>query len=197
MSESKLPLRQCILYEFQKGSHTLDLKKKLYDVFGKHAVTVLTCQRWLAKIRLDDFSLKNKPKSGRPPVALLRDSKGIVRHELLERNDTGIDRYCARLDVLNKEIQPKRPSLNIRKCVIKKIRVDSNTHNRHVMLYHSEKRWKAAQSFCDINELLRELTISESRCGEYVEERAIISIIMHQPMMNVKSGTISNVIIYD
>uniref|UniRef100_A0A1A9Z232 HTH_48 domain-containing protein n=1 Tax=Glossina pallidipes TaxID=7398 RepID=A0A1A9Z232_GLOPL len=88
-----------------------------------------------------------------------------MRHELLERNKTDVNRYYSQLDVLNKEIQPKRPSLNTRKGVIK-TRVDNNAHIRHIMLYHFEKGWKAAQSFCDLNELLRERTISESRCRE-------------------------------
>ncbi|CAK9829646.1 Histone-lysine N-methyltransferase SETMAR [Anthophora retusa] len=48
-----------------------------------------------------------------------------------------------------------------------KIRVDNHTHIRHIMLYHFEKGWKAAQSFRDLNELFGEVTISESRCREW------------------------------
>ncbi|GFU24851.1 hypothetical protein NPIL_296311 [Nephila pilipes] len=34
--------------------------------------------------------------------------------------------------------------------------VNNHTHIRHVMLYHIEKRWKAALSFRDRNELFGE-----------------------------------------
>ena len=44
--------------------------------------------------------------------------------------------------------------------------VDNHTHIRHIMLYHFEKGWKAAQSFRDLNELFGEETISESQCRD-------------------------------
>ena len=45
--------------------------------------------------------------------------------------------------------------------------VHNHIHIRHIMLYHFEKGWKAAQSFRDLNELFGEGTISESRCREW------------------------------
>jgi len=36
-------------------------------------------------------------------------------------------------------------------------------HVRHIMLYHYQKGWKAAQSFRDINGLFGEKTISQSQ----------------------------------
>ena len=45
--------------------------------------------------------------------------------------------------------------------------VDNHTYIRHIMLYHFEKGWKAAQSFRDLNELFGERTIRESRCREW------------------------------
>ena len=45
--------------------------------------------------------------------------------------------------------------------------VDNHIYIRHVMLYHFEKGWKAAQSFRDLNELFGEGTISESRCRKW------------------------------
>lgn len=47
------------------------------------------------------------------------DRKGVVYYELLKENETvNADRYCSQLDVLNTEIQRKRPSLANRKGVI-------------------------------------------------------------------------------
>jgi hypothetical protein len=44
-----------------------------------------------------------------------------------------------------------------------KMRVDNHIHIRHIMLYHFEKGWKAAQSFRNLNELFGEGTISQSQ----------------------------------
>ena len=48
-----------------------------------------------------------------------------------------------------------------------KMHVDNHTDIRHIMFYHFEKGWKAAQSFRDLNELFGEGTISKSRCREW------------------------------
>ncbi|GFY36586.1 hypothetical protein TNCV_27911 [Trichonephila clavipes] len=44
----------------------------LCNLFGEEAVTAGTCQRnWLGKFHLGDFSLKDEPRSGRPPTSSL------------------------------------------------------------------------------------------------------------------------------
>ena len=40
--------------------------------------------------------------------------------------------------------------------------VDNHIHLRHIMLYHFEKGWTAAQSCRDLNEVFGEGTISDS-----------------------------------
>ena len=41
------------------------------------------------------------------------------------------------------------------------MRVDNHNHIRHIMLYHFEKGWTAAQSFRDLNELFGQGTITQ------------------------------------
>uniref|UniRef100_A0A915DFN2 Mos1 transposase HTH domain-containing protein n=1 Tax=Ditylenchus dipsaci TaxID=166011 RepID=A0A915DFN2_9BILA len=43
------------------------------------------------------------------------------------------------------------------------MRVENHLHIRHIMLYHFEKGWRAAQSFRDIVELFGEEAISQSQ----------------------------------
>ncbi|GFY44378.1 histone-lysine N-methyltransferase SETMAR [Trichonephila inaurata madagascariensis] len=45
--------------------------------------------------------------------------------------------------------------------------VENYSHIHHIMLYHFEKGWKAAQSFRDFNELFGKGIISESQCREW------------------------------
>lgn len=47
------------------------------------------------------------------------------------------------------------------------MRVENHIHIRHIMLYHYEKGWKAAQSFRDLNDLFGEGAISERQCREW------------------------------
>ncbi|GFW99842.1 hypothetical protein TNCV_3420711 [Trichonephila clavipes] len=60
MSDEKVHLRHCVLFEFHEGNSTTEAKTNLCDVFGEEAVTARTCQRRPLKFRLVDFSLKNK-----------------------------------------------------------------------------------------------------------------------------------------
>ena len=43
------------------------------------------------------------------------------------------------------------------------MRIENHIHIRHIMLYHFEKGWKAADSFRDLNELFGEGTISQNQ----------------------------------
>ncbi|KAK6757995.1 hypothetical protein RB195_015676 [Necator americanus] len=42
------------------------------------------------------------------------------------------------------------------------MRLENHTHIRHIMLYHYEEGWIAAQSFRDLNELFGKGTITDS-----------------------------------
>lgn len=48
-----------------------------------------------------------------------------------------------------------------------KMRIDNHTHIHHIMLYHFEKGWNAAQVFQDLKEIFGEGTISQSRCRKW------------------------------
>ncbi|GFS29906.1 HTH_48 domain-containing protein [Trichonephila inaurata madagascariensis] len=47
------------------------------------------------------------------------------------------------------------------------MQVGNHSHICHIMLYHFEKGWKAAQSFRDFNKLFGKRSISESQCREW------------------------------
>ncbi len=50
------------------------------------------------------------------------------------------------------------------------MRVDNHIHIRHIMLYHYQKGWRAAQSFRDLNELFGEGTISQSQVERWFKK---------------------------
>ena len=50
------------------------------------------------------------------------------------------------------------------------MRIENHIHIRHIMLYHFEKGWSAAQSFRDLNELYGEGTISKSQVERWFKK---------------------------
>lgn len=50
------------------------------------------------------------------------------------------------------------------------MRIENHIHIRHIMLYHFEKDWNAAQSFRDLNELFGEGTISKSQVERWFKK---------------------------
>ncbi|GFT25711.1 histone-lysine N-methyltransferase SETMAR [Trichonephila clavipes] len=94
MSVDKVPLRHCILYEFQKGSNTSVACKNLCAVFGEDIVNVRTCQRWLSKFRSGDPSLQDSDRSGRPSKidndvlrSMLENNPHLTSQEIAEEFD--------------------------------------------------------------------------------------------------------------
>ncbi|GFU55470.1 hypothetical protein TNCV_2812861 [Trichonephila clavipes] len=51
------------------------------------------------------------------------------------------------------EVHPEYSTTASRRGSNGKMRVENHNHICHIMLYHLEKRWKAAQSFRDLNEI--------------------------------------------
>ena len=48
-------------YYFRKGKSTTAMQKNICAVYGEHAVTNQTCQKWFAKFHAGDFSLDDAP----------------------------------------------------------------------------------------------------------------------------------------
>ncbi len=46
------------------------------------------------------------------------------------------------------------------------MRVDNHIHIRHIMLYHYQKGWEAAQSFRDLNDKLKDGLKSSNRATQ-------------------------------
>ncbi|GFW66043.1 HTH_48 domain-containing protein [Trichonephila clavipes] len=79
MSEEKVHLRHCMLFEFQKVNNVTEAKRNLCTVFGEEAVTDRTCPRCLVKFFLGDFSLKDEPRSGRSSDVSAERLRNMIR----------------------------------------------------------------------------------------------------------------------
>jgi len=54
------------MYEFQRGSSAAAATRNICDAVAKDIVCLNTAKLWFSRFRYGDFSLEDKPKSGRP-----------------------------------------------------------------------------------------------------------------------------------
>lgn len=78
MNYEKEHIRHCILYEFQKKNSATEATRNLQEVFGKETVKDRTVRIWYKKFKNENFSLEDKPRSGRPSVV----DDAILKSEL-------------------------------------------------------------------------------------------------------------------
>lgn len=57
--------RHIMLFYFKKGKNAAQTSKKIYAIYGEDAVKERVYQKWFARFRCGDFSVKDKPRLGR------------------------------------------------------------------------------------------------------------------------------------
>lgn len=66
MSEKRVHIRHCLLFEFNKGHNATVATKNICDVYGRGAIDVRNSQRWFAKFRSGNLSTADEERAGRP-----------------------------------------------------------------------------------------------------------------------------------
>ena len=64
MTDRKLIIRACPLYEFELGTSASSTSRKLCTAFGEGAVSETTPQNWFQKFRSGNETLEDKPRAG-------------------------------------------------------------------------------------------------------------------------------------
>ncbi|CAG0894362.1 unnamed protein product [Darwinula stevensoni] len=59
-------LRTCLLYEFRLGEKAADAHRRLCQAFGEGAISEKTCFDRFARFKSGNYSVEDKPRSGRP-----------------------------------------------------------------------------------------------------------------------------------
>ena len=90
MTDRKLKIRACLLYEFKLGTSASSASRKLCTAFGKGAVSEKTARNWFQKFRSGNETLEDEP---RRPISLNNDDlnaaiesdSSLTCHELASR----------------------------------------------------------------------------------------------------------------
>ena len=90
----------------------MQVRKKLYDVYGEKSLTGRQCQNWFARFRSGDFDLKDAPRSGHTTVvdddkikAMIENKPRSTTREIAENlniSHTCVERHLKRLGYVNK-----------------------------------------------------------------------------------------------
>ena len=66
MTDRKLIIRACLLYEFKLGTSASSASRKLCTAFGEGAVSERTARNWFQKFQSGNETLEDELRAGRP-----------------------------------------------------------------------------------------------------------------------------------
>ncbi|XP_014781989.1 histone-lysine N-methyltransferase SETMAR-like [Octopus bimaculoides] len=71
--------RHLMLFYFRKGKKATETCRKLCNVYGKNAVSERVCQKWFARFRSGNFSVRNAPHSSRRKEIDIDQLRAVVK----------------------------------------------------------------------------------------------------------------------
>ena len=109
MTDRKLIIRACLLYEFKLGTSASSSSRKLCTAFGEGAVSEKTARNWFQKFRSGNETLEDKLRAGRPISlhngnlkAAIEFDSCLTCHELASRFNVSDETIRLHLNQLGK-----------------------------------------------------------------------------------------------
>ena len=109
MTDRKLIIRACLLYEFKLGTSASSAFRKLCTAFGEGAVSERTAQNWFQKFRSGNETLEDELRAGRSISlhngnlkAAIESDSCLTCHELASRFNVSDETIRLHLNQLEK-----------------------------------------------------------------------------------------------
>jgi [histone H3]-lysine36 N-dimethyltransferase SETMAR len=81
MEKSKQHIRHCLLFQYQCQASAAEATRIICSVIAPDAVSIKTAEMWFKRFRNGDYSLEDKPKSGRPSTINLDSLKELIESD--------------------------------------------------------------------------------------------------------------------
>ena len=81
MTDRKLIIRTCLLYEFKLGTSASSASRKLCTAFDEGAASERTTRNWFQRFCSGKETLEDKPRAGRPISLNNGDSKAAIESD--------------------------------------------------------------------------------------------------------------------
>jgi len=101
--------RHIVFFYFKKGKNAAQTCKKICPIYGEDAMKERVCQKWFARFRCEDFSVKDKPRLSWPNEIDSDKLKAVI-----DTNPHYTTREIA--DVLQIEIELRKSSASTSLC---------------------------------------------------------------------------------
>ena len=81
MTDKKLIIRACLLYEFKLGTSASSASRRICTAFGEAAGSERTARNWFQKFRFGNETLEDEPRVGRPKSLNNDDLKATIESD--------------------------------------------------------------------------------------------------------------------
>lgn len=81
MDSEKTYVRHCMRYEFAQGHSAAAAARNICGVVGEGTVSERTCNLWFCRFRCGDYSIDDRPRSGRPSECDVDELRRLVESD--------------------------------------------------------------------------------------------------------------------